>query len=134
MALLGNDWDDRLRLYMTAIVQNHGHKMLAINNVADHMHMFVGLSPDQAISDMMRNCKCESSEWINENGFLRAKFAWQDGYGAFSNSRTQIDQVVRYIANQQEHHRKVTFGEEYRKMLIDFDVAFDERYLFKEPV
>lgn len=132
-ALLQPDWDERLRLYITAIAQNHKHKMLAINNMPDHLHFFVGLNPTESISDMIRNVKKDSSEWINKEGFCRAKFNWQDGYGAFSYSRSQVNQVVQYIHNQQEHHRKITFMDEYRKMLKDFEIEYDERYLFREP-
>jgi putative transposase len=132
-AMLDTAWDDRLRSYITAIVQNHNHKMLAINNMPDHLHYFVGLNPSQSISDMMRIVKSESSEWINQQGFCKSKFNWQDGYGAFSYSKSQVNQVVQYIHNQQEHHKKVGFIDEYRKMLKDFEVAYDERYIFKEP-
>ncbi len=132
--MLHESWDDRLRNYIAAIVQNHGHKMLAINNMHDHLHMLVGLNPQQSISDMMRKVKSDSSEWINSEKFTKSKFLWQEGYGAFSHSKTQVDQVVRYIANQQEHHRKVTFLDEYKKILIDFGVPFDERYIFTLPL
>jgi putative transposase len=133
-AMLNVTWDERLRLYISAIVQNHDHKMLAINNMPDHLHFFVGLNPKQSISDMLRIVKSESSVWINEQKFIKSKFNWQDGYGAFSHSVSQINKVVQYIHNQQEHHRKVTFLEEYRKMLKDFEVDYDERYIFKLPI
>ncbi len=132
-ALLHKEWDERLRSYIIAIVQNEGHKMLAINNVADHLHLFVGLNPVQSISDMMRAMKGDSSEWINNEKLTPGKFQWQDGYGAFSHSRSQLDSVVKYILNQEEHHKKITFLDEYRKMLQDFGVAYDERYIFKMP-
>lgn len=132
-ALLDTAWDERLRLYITAIVQNHGHKMLAINNVADHLHLFVGLNPSQSISDMLAHIKRDSSEWINREKLTTSKFQWQDGYGAFSHSASQIDKVVRYVHNQQEHHKKVTFLDEYLKMLKNFNVQYDARYIFKTP-
>ncbi len=94
------------------------------------MHFFVGLNPNQSISDMMRLVKGESSEWINLNQFTRSKFFWQEGYGAFSHSKSQIDSVVKYIHNQQEHHKKFSFIDEYKKMLNDFGIDFDERYIF----
>jgi REP element-mobilizing transposase RayT len=133
-ALLQEEWDERLRHYITATVQNNGHKMLSINNMPDHLHMFVGLHPKQSISEMMQMVKGDSSEWINREKLTRQKFQWQDGYGAFSHSKSQIDGVVKYILNQQEHHKKVTFLDEYKKMLDDFGVAYDERYIFKEPL
>ena len=130
-ALLLPEWDERLRLYITAIAQNHNHKMLAINNVHDHLHFFVGLNPAQSISDMMRIVKSDSSEWINVEKLTKRKFQWQEGYGAFSHSKSQVSQVVAYIQNQQEHHKKTTFLEEYKKTLKDFDVAYDEKYIFR---
>ncbi|MFI5196628.1 MAG: IS200/IS605 family transposase [Chitinophagales bacterium] len=132
-AMLNVAWDERLRLYISAITQNHGHKMLAINNMPDHLHFFVGLNPTQSISDMLRIVKSESSVWINQEKFTKNKFNWQDGYGAFSHSRSQVNKVVQYIHNQQEHHHKITFLEEYKKMLKDFEINYDERYIFKLP-
>lgn len=132
-ALLNNNWDERLRLYITATTQNNGHKMLAINNMSDHLHMLIGLSPAQSISDLLRLVKGDSSEWINKEKLTPYKFQWQEGYGAFSHSKSQIDKVVKYILNQQEHHKKTTFLDEYRQMLTSFDIAFDERYIFKLP-
>jgi REP element-mobilizing transposase RayT len=133
-SMLHVDWDARLRLYITAIIQNNGHKMLAVNNVSDHLHMLVGLSPKQSISDLMRVVKGDSSEWINSNKLTRSKFCWQEGYGAFTHSKSQIDSIVNYIHNQQEHHKKIGFLEEYKKMLTDFSVEFDERYIFQSLI
>lgn len=132
-ALLKNDWDDRLKLYITAIAQNQGHKVLAINNMPDHLHMLIGLNPNQSISDLMRTVKSDSSEWINKARLTPHKFQWQEGYGAFSHSKSQIDAVVKYIINQQEHHKEIHFLDEYKKILSDFNIEFDERYIFKPP-
>ena len=129
-AVLETSWDQRLRLYITGTVQNSGHKMIAINNVFDHLHFFVGLNPNQSISKMMQLAKGDSSEWINKQKLTSSKFQWQGGYGAFSHSKSQIDAVVKYIHNQQEHHKTVTFLDEYLKMLIASGVDFDERYAF----
>ncbi len=131
--MLQTYWDDRLRLYITATVQNDGHKMLAINNVADHLHFLVGLNPKQSISDMMRFAKGNSAEWINKEKLTPNKFYWQEGYSAFSYSKTQVDGVIKYIANQQGHHKKVGFLDEYKNMLINAGIEFDERYIFKLP-
>jgi len=131
--LLQTTWDEKLRLYITATIQNDGHKMLAINNMPDHLHFLVGLNPKQSISEMMRFAKGDSSEWINKEKLTPDKFHWQEGYGAFSNSKSQVDSVVKYIANQQEHHKKTTFLDEYRNMLNNAGIAFDERYIFKLP-
>jgi len=108
--------------------------MLAINNVHDHLHFFVGLNPGQSIADMMRIAKSDSSEWINKEKLTRRKFQWQEGYGAFSHSKSQISNVAAYIQNQQEHHKKVTFLDEYRKMLKDFEVEYDDRYIFSSLI
>jgi putative transposase len=132
-AMLDTHWDQRLRLYITAIVQNNKHKMIAINNVADHLHLFIGLHPEQSISAMMQLVKGDSSEWINKEKLTKIKFQWQAGYGAFSYARSQVDAVAKYIMNQQEHHKKESFKDEYLKLLKSFDVEFDERYVFKEP-
>ena len=99
----------------------------------DHLHLFVGLSPKQSISELMQMVKGFSSEWINKEGLTASKFHWQEGYGAFSHSRSKIDTVVKYIHNQQEHHGKTTFLEEYKKMLEQFAVDYNEQYIFKLP-
>ena len=132
-SLLQSQWDERLRLYISATVQNDGHKMLAINNVSDHLHFLVGLNPNQSISEMMRFVKGDSAEWINKEKLTSHKFYWQEGYGAFSNSKSQIDRVAKYIANQQEHHKKTSFLDEYRDMLSKAGITYDERYIFKLP-
>ena len=132
-SMLQTQWDERLRLYISATVQNDGHKMLAINNMPDHLHFFVGLNPNQSISKMMQLVKGDSSEWINKEKLTSNKFQWQEGYGAFSYSKTQVDAVVKYIANQQEHHKKITFLDEYKNMLDKAGIAYDEKYIFKLP-
>ncbi|PWS29517.1 IS200/IS605 family transposase [Pedobacter yonginense] len=128
------DWEDRLHQYITGIVQNNGHKMLAINSVPDHLHMFIGLNPNQSISDLMRLVKGDSSEFVNAQGFTKHKFRWQEGYGAFSNSHSQIDAVVRYILNQKQHHKKKNFKTEYLAILRDNKIKYDEKYVFKDLI
>ncbi|WP_460693503.1 IS200/IS605 family transposase [Mucilaginibacter puniceus] len=125
-------WKERLHQYITGILQNQGHKMIAINSVPDHVHIFFGFRPNQSLSDLMRILKSDSSEWINKQQFLPSLFRWQEGYGAFSYSRSQISNVVNYIENQEDHHRKKTFLEEYKQFLEQFEIEFDERYIFKE--
>ncbi len=132
-AMLNTTWDERLRLYITATIQNNRHKMLAINNMPDHLHFFIGLNPNQSISDLLRLVKGDSAEWINKNSLTTNKFHWQEGYGAFSHSRSQVDSVVKYITNQQEHHQKTAFLDEYKKMLTDFGIVYDEGYIFSSP-
>ena len=133
-AVLSPEWDNRLRLYITAIVQNNGHKMVAINNMPDHLHMFIGFNPNQSLSNIIQLVKGNSSEWINKERLTKNKFNWQDGYGAFSYSRSQINTVALYIENQQVHHARKSFLDEYRNMLNDFSVDYDEKYIFREMV
>ena len=132
-ALINPEWEENLYKYITGIVQNHKHKMLAINSMPDHIHLLVGLNPSQAISDLLRDIKGDSSLWINEKKFTKKKFEWQSGYSAFSYSKSQIPKVIDYIKNQKEHHKKHTFLDEYKKMLELFEVDFNEQYIFKEP-
>ena len=132
-ALLEPQWDEHLRMYITGIVQNKEHKMLAINNMPDHIHLLIGLNPKQSISDMIKMIKGDSSEWINNEKFTQRKFQWQEGYGAFSYGKSQVPNVVKYIRNQKEHHKKFTFIEEYKKLLQIFALEFDERNIFKLP-
>ncbi len=112
-AIIDPGWEERLHMYITGIVQNNGHKLIAINSAKDHLHLFIGLNPKQSFSDMMRLVKGDSSEFVNKQGFTKRKFNWQEGYGAFSNSRSQIDSVVNYIRNQKEHRSRKTFIDEY---------------------
>lgn len=118
---------------MTGIVQNYGHKMLAINNMPDHMHIFFGFRPNQSLADLMRIVKSESSKWINDKQLTPAVFNWQERYGAFSYSRSHVAKVTGYVLNQEEHHRHKTFLEEYERFLKQFEVDYDERYIFKLP-
>jgi REP element-mobilizing transposase RayT len=129
--VIRNTWKEELFRYITGIIQNNGHKMLAINAMPDHVHVFFGMRPTQSLSDLMRDMKADSSTWINEKKFIRAKFSWQEGYGGFSYSKSHVDNVINYIKNQQEHHKKVTFIEEYFDFLKKFDIPYDERYVFK---
>jgi len=132
-SLIQPEWKDELQKCITGIVQNHDHKMLAINNMPDHLHLFFGFRPTQSLSDLMQLVKGESSEWINKQGFTPIPFRWQEGYGAFSYSRSHIKPVINYVLNQEKHHSKKTFLEEYHQMLDQFEVEYEERYIFKEP-
>jgi putative transposase len=107
--------------------------MMAINNMPDHLHFFASIHPRQSISEMMQLVKGDSSEWINKRRFTTQKFYWQEGYGAFSYSKSQAKDVVRYIINQQEHHKKITFLDEYKLLLQKFEIEYDDRYIFKLP-
>ena len=107
--------------------------MLQIYSLADHIHIFIGMRPNQSISSLVQNVKTESSKWIKDNKFCAVPFAWQEGYGAFSYSKSHVQNVIRYIQNQEAHHKKETFLDEYRQMLKAFEIEYDEQYLFKEP-
>jgi len=131
ISIIRKAWKDELYKYITAIIQSNGHKVLAINGMPDHVHVFFGLRPTQSLSDLMQDVKGDSSKWINERGFVKGKFSWQEGYGAFSYSRSHVGKVIDYIRNQEEHHRKKTFIEEYTELLEKFGVDYDERYVFK---
>jgi putative transposase len=131
-AVISKTWKERLHKYIIGIVNNNGHRMLAINSMPDHLHLFFGMRPNQSLSELMQLVKGDSSEWINKEKLVPGKFRWQDGYGAFSYSKSHTDAVVKYILDQEEHHKKVSFREEYVDMLKKFEVEYDERYLFKE--
>jgi putative transposase len=131
MALINPEWKEQLCKYITGILQNNGHKMLAINGVQDHIHVFFGLNTDQSIAMLMQDIKSNSSGWINKSGFLQTRFQWQSGYGGFSYSHSQIDRVVKYILHQEIHHKRQSFRDEYLKILKQFGVEYDEKYLFE---
>ncbi len=133
-ALIAAQWQHDLYKYITGIVQNNNHKMLAINGMPDHIHLLVGMRPTQSMADLMQDIKGSSSKWINDNKLSESKFEWQEGYGVFSYSASHIPAVIAYIQNQQEHHKKKTFTQEYVVFLKKFNIEYDERYILKEPV
>ncbi|GAA3783613.1 IS200/IS605 family transposase [Flavobacterium ginsengiterrae] len=132
-ALIAKEWKERLHQYITGIIQSNNHKMLSINSMPDHIHIFIGMRPTQSISSLIQNVKTETSKWIKEER-LSLDFAWQEGYGAFSYSRSHVPNVIRYIQNQEEHHKKETFLEEYLKILKAFEIEYDEQYVFIDPM
>ena len=132
ISLIQPEWKDELYKYITGIIQKNGHKLITINGVANHVHIFIGYKPHQLIPDLIQDVKGSSSKWINEKKFIKGKFIWQQGYGAFSYSHSQIDQVVRYINNQEKHHKKHTFKEEYVLLLKKFNIQFDEKYILMD--
>jgi len=123
-------WEEELYKYITAVVQNDRHKMLSINGMTDHIHIFLGLNPAIAISEVVKDIKRASNNWINDKGFIKGKFEWQSGYGAFSYGRSQIDQVCKYIINQKKHHEMLSFKTEYITLLKLFEIVFKDEYLF----
>ncbi|MFW5663857.1 MAG: IS200/IS605 family transposase [bacterium] len=128
--LLQKPWREDVFKYMSGIIKGKNQKPIIVNGVADHVHVFVGLKPSMNISDLVRDIKNNSTNFINQNKFLRGKFSWQEGYGAFSYSHSQLNEVYQYILRQEEHHRKITFKEEYIYFLNKFEIEYDERYLF----
>ena len=131
ISLISDPWKDHLYKYITGIIRNNDHKLLIINGMPDHVHILFGFRPTQSLSALMQDIKGDSSRWINENKFVKGRFSWQEGYGAFSYSKSQVPIVIRYIQNQEIHHRKRSFIEEYIKMLDDFGVDYNDRYIFK---
>ena len=115
---------------MTGLVQKRKAKMLAINCMPDHTHLFVGFHPDVLISNFVKEIKVESNEFINDKNWVFGKFNWQSGYGVFSYSHSAIDSVVKYVLNQEKHHQKKTFRDEYFEFLRKFEIAFEEKYVF----
>jgi putative transposase len=131
--LIQKEWKDELYKYITGIIKKHDHKLLAISGMPNHIHIFFGMRPTQSLSDLMQDVKGGSSKWINEKNFIKEKFEWQEGFGAFSYSKSQASRVIAYVENQEVHHRKITFLDEYKMFLEKFEVAYDDRYIFKEP-
>nr|WP_315263203.1 IS200/IS605 family transposase [uncultured Flavobacterium sp.] len=130
-ALIADSWEEELYKYITGIVQNKGQKMLAINGMPDHVHIFIGMKPSCCLSDLVREIKKASNSFINEKGFSNYKFEWQEGFGAFSYSHSSLDNVIGYIKNQKAHHKKRSFKEEYIDFLEKFNVEFKNEYLFQ---
>jgi REP element-mobilizing transposase RayT len=128
--LIQPDHNEEIYKYITGIVTNQGQKMLQINGVADHVHLLIGMKPNIALSDLVRDVKAGSSKFINERRWIKGRFNWQEGFGAFSYGHSQLDQVIRYIRNQEKHHQQNSFKNEYLMLLRKFDVAFEDKYVF----
>ena len=120
-----------LQKYITGIVKAQRQKLFVINNMPDHVHVLIGQRPDSELSDLVGDLKSGSTNFINRQRWIKGRFSWQEGFGAFSYGHSQLNSVIRYIQNQQKHHRKRTFSQEYATLLNRFEVAYDERYVFK---
>jgi len=129
--LIQKAWKDELHKYMAGIIKGKDQKPIIVNGMPDHIHAFIGLRPVMAISDLVRDIKNNSSNFINDSKFVKGKFSWQEGYGAFSYAHSQVETVYNYILNQEEHHKKKTFREEYIDFLQKFQVEYNEKYLFE---
>ena len=130
-ALIASSWEEELYKYITGIVQNKGQKMLAINGMPNHIHIFIGMKPSCCLSDLVREVKKASNNFIKEKGFSKYKFEWQEGFGAFSYSHSSLNNVIGYIKNQKVHHKTRSFKEEYLDFLEKFEIEFNDEYLFK---
>lgn len=124
-------WREELYKYIAGIIRAQQHKLIAINGMPDHLHILFGMRPTQSLSELLQDIKGNSSKWINDKKFIAGRFSWQEGYAAFSYSKSQLPQVITYIENQQTHHKKKTFIEEYKEFLDAFGVEYNERYIFK---
>ena len=129
-ALIQKSWSNELEKYISGIIQNNKHKLLAIKSMHDHIHIFIGYYLNQTIPDLVEEIKTSSNAWIKYNKLSKHKFEWQKGYGAFTHSRSQIDKVVKYINNQEKHHKKKSFKNEYLNILKQNDIKYDNQYLF----
>jgi REP element-mobilizing transposase RayT len=117
--------------YITGIVRKQNQKLIAINGMPDHLHILIGLKPAKALADLVRDIKSDSATFINKRRLIHGRFNWQEGYGAFSYGHSQLNRVIRYIQNQEKHHRQHSFRNEYMTLLRKFDIAFEDRYVFK---
>jgi putative transposase len=129
--IISKQWRDDLHRYISGIITGEGLTSFAIGGWKDHVHIFFGMPPERSISDILKIVKSKSTLWINEKKYVRGKFSWQAGFGAFSYSKSQRDDVIKYIINQEEHHKRKSFQEEYLSILNQFDVKFDDRFIFE---
>ena len=129
-SLIKPEFKEDLYKYITGIAKNQGQKLIAVNGVEDHVHILLGLKPTIALADLFRDIKSDSAAFINKRKLVRGRFNWQEGYGAFSYGHSQLNTVIRYIQNQERHHQKHSFRNEYMTLLRKFDIAFDNKYVF----
>jgi putative transposase len=130
-SLIRPQFKEDLSKYITGIVKKQGQKLISINGVADHVHILIGLRPSMALADLVRDIKADSTTYINKSRSVRGRFTWQEGYGAFSYGHSQLDTIIKYIQNQEKHHRRKSFKNEYLSFLRKFDIAFDDKYVFE---
>ena len=129
-SIINEKWEEELNKYITGIITKKNQKLLAINSHRDHIHLLINLKPDISLSDLVRDIKNNSTNFVNNQRFVRGKFSWQTGFGAFSYSYSQIDSVIKYIQNQKEHHSRKTFREEYLEFLRKYQIDYNEKYVF----
>ena len=128
--IIHKTWREELFKYVSGIIKGRDQKVFAIGGMPDHIHILISLRPNYLVSELVNSVKTNSSKWINSKGFIKGKFNWQEGYGAFSYGQSQLDHVIQYINNQELHHQRKSFKEEYIELLEKFNIKFDEKYLF----
>lgn len=128
-ALIAPEWKERLYNYIIAIVQNKGHKILAVGGTSNHIHLLIGMKPDESLSSLVLVIKRDSSQWINKAALTSHPFRWQEGFGAFTYHRSLLPTVINYIQNQESHHATKSFRNEVVEILNNEGVEYDERYL-----
>ena len=133
-AIIANDWRPILQGVIGNLINETGCKTIIINGTEDHIHCFLGLKPVVSIAELMKTVKAKSSKYINDHQLTKSRFEWQEGYGVFSYSHSQIDQVYKYIDNQEEHHKQQTFKEEFLEFLEKYEVPYNERYIFEDLI
>ena len=131
LCLIRLEFKEEIYKYITGIVRNNGQKLISINGMSDHVHILIGLKPAMALADLVRDIKADSSNFINKKKWVRGRFSWQEGYGAFSYGHSQLDTNIRYIQNQEQHHRRRSFKDEYLTWLKKFEIPFEEKYVFQ---
>ena len=131
LSIIRPESKEELYKYMTGIVRNNGQKLISINGMSDPVHILIGLKPAMALADLVRDVKADSSNFINKKKWVRGRFSWQEGYGAFSYGHSQLDTIIRYIQNQEQHHRRRSFKDEYLAWLKKFEIPFEEKYVFQ---
>jgi REP element-mobilizing transposase RayT len=130
-SLIKRAWKDELEQYITGIVQNHKHKLLAIGSMPDHIHIYLGYNVNHLIPDLVEEIKTSSNKWIKENRLSKFRFEWQKGYGGFTHTRSHLDRVVKYILDQENHHKQETFRKEYLRILQQHEVEYKDEYVFE---
>jgi len=130
-SLIESEFKEELYKYMTGIIRNQGHKLISINGMPDHVHILIGLRPAMALAELVREIKADSTNFINRRKLVHGRFSWHEGYGAFSYGHSQLDTIIRYIQNQEKHHQRRSFKDEYLTLLRKFDIGFEDKYLFK---
>ena len=133
-AVLDKTWRSKVQGVIGNLINETGCKTIIVNGVEDHMHCFLGLRPVVAVSELMKTVKAKSSKYINDHKMTKERFEWQEGYGVFSYRQRDVDQIYKYIQNQEEHHQKHSFREEYQDLLKEFEIGYEEQYIFKELI